>query len=390
VFIRKLRLVLATFSLCFFVIPSFAQSVFKCDTPANGNTRVAMNYISEHVQQLADQFTHLSKANRDEFVRKWRKTTIVCQDEGTKGKSRECLNDAGRGGFSHGGLGNQINLCYYNLVDMGETMCGLVMVLVHESGHTSGFPIFADHNNPSANTQVNDPVYKMGNLAKTFCAADTKSIMNLPLAGVSNLALGATCNVDDQCASGRCIGGTCQCDQDGDCPTGQSCFKPVVGANFCSKTDLAIGAVCNRDAECRSDHCEGGHCVCRRDGDCPASQICRTPVTGANRCEAGTDGTLAIGAVCQQDNQCKSGQCEGDHCVCRSDTDCPTGQSCFTPITGANFCQSTTLGLGAACNRDSQCRSDKCQGGACRCNKDSDCSGSQQCRKPLIGNNHCE
>jgi hypothetical protein len=118
--------------------------------------------------------------------------------------------------------------------------------------------------------------------------------------------------------------------------------------------------------------------------------VCRTPITGANTCEPGTDGTLAIGAVCQRDAQCKSTQCEGDRCVCRSDSDCPTGQSCFTPVTGANFCQSTTLAMGATCNRDSQCRTNRCQSGSCRCAKDSDCSGDQKCKRPLIGVNHCE
>lgn len=389
-FIRRLIIiVLGAFSLGFFAEPALAYSVKKCDASAEHDTIGAADYIDRRLQRIADEFTLLSNDNRDEFVRKWPRINIVCQDEGPKGKSRECLNEQGLGGQAHGGLGNRINICYYNKVDSGDKLCDLVKTLVHEAGHSIGMPILPNHNNLSEDQKKKDPVYEMGFQARAFCEAD-KTFTNTPLVGRSDLALGAACQVDDQCLTGRCLGGTCQCDQDGDCPTGQSCFKPAVGKNFCSRTDLAIGAACTRESECRSDHCEGGRCVCRRDGDCPTGQVCRSPITGPNRCEVGTDGTLALGAACQNDNQCKSGQCEGDLCVCRSDSDCSTGQSCFTPITGPNFCQSTTLGLGAACNRDSQCRTDKCQGGACRCNKDSDCSGDQKCKKPLIGNNHCE
>jgi hypothetical protein len=387
---RLFIIVLGAFSLGFVVSPAFAYSVNQCDQIAENDISVAADYIDRRTQRIADEFTHISKDNRDEFVQKWPRINIVCQDEGLQGKSRECLTAESLGGLAHGGLGNRVNICYYNRVDRGETLCGLVGTIIHEAGHANGFPIFENHNNPTTYVRDNDPVYVMGTRAEAFCKTDTTFITDAPLIGRSDLSLGAACRVDDQCRTGRCLGGTCQCDQDGDCPTGQSCFKPAVGRNFCSRTDLAIGAACTREAECRSDHCEGGRCVCRRDGDCPLGQVCRTPITGQNFCEAGTDGTLALGAVCQNNNQCKSGQCEGDRCVCRSDNDCPTGQSCYTPIGATNFCQSTTLGLGAACNRDSQCRSDKCQGGACRCNKDSDCSGDQKCKKPLFGHNHCE
>ena len=387
---RLLPMALVIFPLCLAVSPALAYSVNKCDQIAENDISVAADYIDRRTQRIADEFTHISQNNRDEFVRKWARINIVCQDEGPQGRSRQCLNEQSLNGLAHGGVGNRVNICYYNQVDRGETLCGLVGVIIHEAGHASGFPIFENHNNPTSFVRDNDPVYVMETRAVAFCTADTTFITDAPLIGRSNLSFGAACRVDDQCRTGRCLGGTCQCDQDGDCPTGQSCFKPALGANSCLRTDLALGAACTREAECRSDHCEGGRCVCRRDGDCPTGQVCRTPITGPNRCEAGTDGTLGLNAICQNDNQCKSGQCEGDRCVCRSDSDCATGQSCFTPITGPNFCQSTTLGLNAACNRDSQCRSDKCQGGACRCNKDSDCSGNQECKKPLIGNNHCE
>jgi hypothetical protein len=369
--------------------PASAYTVKQCDEIAENEIRVAADYITKRLQKITDEFTHISKDDREEFIRKWPRVTIACADEGQQGKSAQCLAKQGRYGMSHGGVGNRIHICYYNLVDSSETLCALVNTIVHETGHADGFPILENHNNPTKYVYDNDPVYVMGDKAEALCQADTKFITDVPLIGRSSLKFGAACRVDDQCLTGRCLGGSCQCDQDGDCPTGERCFKPAVGANFCSVTDRAIDANCTRDEQCLSSHCEGGQCVCRRDGDCPAGQICRTPVTGQNRCEAGADGNFGLGVACQGDNQCKSGQCEGNQCVCRSDSDCPTGQTCFTPVTAQNFCQSTTLGLKAACNRDSQCRSDKCQSGECVCKKDSDCGSGMKCKTPLVGKNSC-
>ncbi len=370
--------------------PAAANSIRKCDEIAKGDISLAADYIDRRLKRITREFTHLSKDNRDEFIRKWPRINIVCQDEGKKGKSRECLAAEGLGGMAHGGPGNKINICYYNRVDRNDTLCGIAGILVHEAGHANGFPSFANHNNPTAKVRAEDPVYVMGDRAQAFCQTDVTFITDGPLIGRSDLALGAECRADDQCQSGHCKGGTCQCDQDGDCPGSQRCFKPAVAANYCARTDLALGAQCDRNDECRSDKCEGGQCVCRSDGDCPTGQVCRTPITGQNRCEVGDDGNLALGRPCDRNNQCKSSRCQGGTCVCRNDGDCPTGQSCYTPVTRPNYCESTTLAIGASCNRDSQCRSDKCQGGECRCKKDSDCPDRQVCRKPVIGSNHCE
>jgi hypothetical protein len=226
--------------------PASAYDVKQCDEIAENEIRVAADYITKRLQKIADQFTHISQDDRDEFVKKWPRITIVCRDEGQQGKSAKCLAKPGRGGMAHGGAGSRINVCYYNLLDQSDTLCGLVRVIVHESGHAHGFPNFENHDNPTADVFANDPVYVMGFKAEAFCQTDTKYITDVPLIGRSSLAFGAACRVDDQCLSGRCLGGSCQCDQDGDCPTGERCFKPAVGAS------------CTRDEQCLSSHCEGG------------------------------------------------------------------------------------------------------------------------------------
>jgi hypothetical protein len=75
--------------------PAAAYSVRRCDPIAEGDVSLAADYVNRRLQRLADQFTHLSEANRDEFVRKWPRVDIVCQDEGLKNRSRECLAVSG-------------------------------------------------------------------------------------------------------------------------------------------------------------------------------------------------------------------------------------------------------------------------------------------------------
>jgi hypothetical protein len=90
---RLFIIVLGAFSLGFVASLALAYTVNQCDQIAENDISVAADYIDRRTQQIADEFTHISKDNRDEFVRKWPRINIVCQDEGPKGKSRECLNE---------------------------------------------------------------------------------------------------------------------------------------------------------------------------------------------------------------------------------------------------------------------------------------------------------
>lgn len=391
--IRKLVIImLGAFSLGFVASPAAAYSVNKCDQIAKNDISVAADYIDRRTQRIADELTHISKDNRDEFVRKWPRINIICQDEGQKGKSRECLTNQGLGGFSHGGPGNRVNICYYNRVDSGDTLCDLVGVVVHEFGHSIGVPRLENHNNPTPYVRDNDPVYVMGDRARDFCKTDTAFIADVPLIGRSDLEFNALCRVDDQCRSGRCLGGTCQCDQDADCLSGQKCLKPIAGRNYCSVVSKGLNSACNRDDECLSNQCENRICVCRHDSDCPNGQTCRTPITGSNRCEtaANPSGTAPVGAACANDQACLSNKCDHNSCVCNSDADCAAGTECYRPIGAPNACRPVGLTLRASCQRDSQCRSGKCEGDVCVCRHDDDCGPGFKCKTPITGKNSCE
>ena len=151
---KSLMIALGAFYIGFGASPCLAYTVNKCDEIAKNEISLTADYINRRIQRIEDEFTHISKADRDELVRKWSRINITCQDEGQTGKSRDCLANQGLGGFSHGGLGNQINLCYYNIFDLGPlpvspnplkdygTLCSLVGIIIHEFGHANGFAIW--------------------------------------------------------------------------------------------------------------------------------------------------------------------------------------------------------------------------------------------------------
>jgi hypothetical protein len=234
----------------------------------------------------------------------------------------------------------------------------------------------------------------MGSIARSFCEdkAALKEFTDAPLKGVGSRAIGATCTADLQCASSRCSQSQCVCDQDVDCPSGQRCFRPATARNYCSNVAAPIGSACSRADQCLSNQCENQTCVCRHDSDCPSGQTCRTPITGSNRCERPDDpvGSAAVGAACTSDRGCLSNKCDHNRCVCNSDADCASGMECYRPIGAPNLCRAVSLNLGASCQRDSQCRSGKCEDDECVCRHDDDCGPGLKCKTPITGKNRCE
>lgn len=208
----------------------------------------------------------------------------------------------------------------------------------------------------------------------------------------TSLPLGHPCRKNSQCLSGKCesdltaTGQRCVCSRDSDCPSGQECFRPLFGPNFCSITALPLGSSCTKNDQCDSNKCQGGECVCTSSPQCPSGQTCFTPVLSPNFC---SPTNLPIWSVCQKNDQCASNKCEGGRCVCTSNSHCISGQTCFTPLLSQNFCAATNLPMGSSCVKNDQCQTNKCEQGECVCRRNSDCPGSQRCKKPLFSKNYC-
>ena len=361
-----------------------AYEIKNCPPWPEADIKAAAKFLNGNMSALVDQYTFLTEKQRQEIVRKWVGLNIRCSDH-----EKQCDRFDG---YAHGGPGNTIHICYYSF-SSSDDLCDLVRTIMHEQGHADGFRMVPGHNHPTKYIYENDPMYRMGSMAEDFCESSASSglFTNAALKGGGNRNIGDDCKEDLQCRSSRCSGGECVCNEDSDCGLGRRCFKPATAKNFCASTSLALGASCGRDDECLSNQCENDVCVCRHDSDCPSGQVCRTPITGSNRCEASEDvGSKALGASCDRDSECLSNKCEKDECVCNSDSDCPAGQECYRPIAGTNDCRPVGLTLGKPCQRDSQCRSNKCEKDECVCRTNDDCPAGKVCKTPITGKNRCE
>ncbi len=175
------------------------------------------------------------------------------------------------------------------------------------------------------------------------------------------------------------------CSRNDVCGSGLTCYGEPIG-NCGLLGTVAVGDQCYKNKECRSGKCEKDKCVCKSDGDCPNGQACFTPVTKANYCASTSK---PLGAACSKNSQCASDKCEQNQCVCKANGDCPNGQTCYTPVGKANYCENTSKALGTSCSKNSQCASDKCQQDKCVCKGDGDCPNGQACYTPVGKANYC-
>lgn len=216
----------------FFATPvTFADSfkVKDCDADAAADVATAYRFVANNLNAIFDPMTFLTSRQRTKMKDKWGKLTADCIDIKNK-----CVNTGGLLGRAHGGLGNQVNICYYNHVDNGASLCELAGTMVHEEGHANGLPSMKGHNNPTAAVFNNDLIYRMGGVAEAFCEAEASAgrFNDATLQGISTRAMGASCAKNDQCSTGKCEKGECVCKQDSDCG-GQKCKKPLGGINQC-------------------------------------------------------------------------------------------------------------------------------------------------------------
>jgi Cys-rich repeat protein len=191
------------------------------------------------------------------------------------------------------------------------------------------------------------------------------------------------CKVDSDCAStsycsvgflgagkNQCVakGAECaSCDSDSKCQSGFCSGKPL--GKCATASSKSIGASCCRNDQCRSGSCNSdGVCQCKSDSDCGSGSYCSVGFLGAgkNQCLAKS----AECASCDSDSKCASGFCAGK----------PLGK-CATR---------NSKSVGQTCCRNDQCTSGQCASDKCVCTEDRHCPSGQKCKKPLVGTNHCE
>lgn len=142
--------------------------------------------------------------------------------------------------------------------------------------------------------------------------------------------IGDACTTGEDCASGLCINSACAapCTDGQDCPNGFDCETVSV--------DSEQGAV-------ELDVCVPGDVPCRRDLDCPESEVCVVDSSGDSvslTCGPGV-GAGELGDTCSSDSECASNLCVDSACAspCERPNDCGD-TSRFT-------CDSTEVSLGS-------------------------------------------
>ncbi len=101
--------------ISFISIPtSFADSfkVKDCDADAAADVTEAYRFVANNLNKVFNPMDFLTSKQREEMKSKWGKLTVDCIDDKNK-----CVNTDGLLGRAHGGIGNQVNICYYNHVD---------------------------------------------------------------------------------------------------------------------------------------------------------------------------------------------------------------------------------------------------------------------------------
>ncbi len=203
------------------------QRVKRCDAIAEQELVAARGIVNANLATLTQRLDFLTADERARFAGRWDKVKMACADDRLL-----CENNAGLLGFAHGGPGNTVRVCYYNMVALNQSLCELVGVVVHEKGHADGMPKLSNHNQlTNLADQQRDPVYQMGFAAEDVCRQALGS-GDRPLRGAAELDLGDACEKDAQCSSDKCEFGVCTCKRDADCGAGGRCRRRL-GKNTC-------------------------------------------------------------------------------------------------------------------------------------------------------------
>ncbi|MBW2460569.1 MAG: hypothetical protein JRH11_02900 [Deltaproteobacteria bacterium] len=219
------------------------------------------------------------------------------------------------------------------------------------------------------------------------CEADACGTGRCVPAGAG--AAGDECSARADCGSARCVAssGVSRCGEacvpeGAACATTLVCEAPDGVCGTCLPEALAVsprlfGDPCNDGARCASGACEAGRCsrACDSAAPCPDGSHCRGAI-----CIPG--GLGGAGDRCQTEEDCRASapSCAEPEQLCAVPCNelgrCAVGFECV-----ADSCLPLGAALGETCVASSECRSDRCEGGACTrtCDAADPCAAGFEC-----------
>ncbi len=275
-------------------------------------------------------------------------------------------------------------------------------------------------------------------VAPKQCDPSTQQCIN----PTAQLALGAPCGSDKECATGVCATssmlagavkgpkGVCTkpCCTSGQCTFGFVCFAPGTGGRYCLDSDAVgrpatlgfgdVGSACKADKDCRSGLCNDLRCLdtCCGDSNCLNATSCRlvdvagktyfgcapppggggpnatcgTPTEcSSNFCAAYAGQQRCVAPCCSSSVSC--GTADGTTILCVNARSAPTKPT-YTACVGT-LPKTANKAFGDTCSANDECTSGLCDAVTARCSSvcciDSDCPHSAPCRPAPSGVLRC-
>ena len=231
-----------------------------------------------------------------------------------------------------------------------------------------------------------------------------------------------------------CAGGACpEPDAGSPCADGYGCADATTCAGSCDDSlacadgwfclddscaaERGDGEACAGDAQCQSDHCEGGTCCaagvcCTADAPCDDANVCTDDVCDGFMCSSEENSAQCSEPICNAGSLtgprfCSGGSCaeggEVSNCpgglvVCQDATSCKPGCTATVDCASGSWCDqgacSPAEEAGAGCTADEQCGSAHCQNGYCCdagecCASDEDCDDANACTEDVCYESVC-
>jgi hypothetical protein len=147
------------------VSKSDTQRVKDCSAKATANIEKALAWINSHYGQLVDDFEmqprdYRDRRAHDRMDRKFPDVTIQCEDH-----RNTCKNNPNKVGWTSGGGGKYVNLCYKNV----KTFCGLVGAIAHECAHNAWVNMDRSQHYTNHPDAQDDTVYQFHRRAIEMC-----------------------------------------------------------------------------------------------------------------------------------------------------------------------------------------------------------------------------
>lgn len=159
---------------------------------------------------------------------------------------------------------------------------------------------------------------------QSFCDSFRHVCQSVPKMNGSSCSTGNSCEIDETCQNGRCMGKTLTCELNNQCRTGQC--QGGIGCVFHNEPD---GITCDDANPCTSsDECYGGMCAVGYSKDC--SHVNTECSIGA--CDVTSGNCIALsrndgmpcddGIACTENDVCNAGVCQGVEKSCNDNNPC--------------------------------------------------------------------